>query len=201
MFTILKGTIDLSKKRAFYDTDCLSSFLLTDNWSILESLFDEIVIPYAVYEELTAKGSPYKIVDNLEFLIGKKFIKINDIDINSVEHRWYDDIRIEYQMNRRFPIGEGELQALALAIPNGGILASNNLSDIAYFVKKYRLPLLTSAYILALSCDKGHLTYEEAKFAWKQMNNKGLRMPGSFDNYYEGQYRKDLKQYGKRLGL
>ena len=191
----------MSKKSAFYDTDCLSSFLLTDNWSILESLFDEIVIPYAVYEELTAKGSPYKIVDNLEFLIGKKFIKINDIDINSVEHRWYDDIRIEYQMNRRFPIGEGELQALALAIPNGGILASNNLSDIAYFVKKYRLPLLTSAYILALSCDKGYLTYEEAKFAWKQMNNKGLRMPGSFDNYYEGQYRKDLKQYGKRLGL
>ena len=104
-------------------------------------------------------------------------------------------------MNRGFPIGEGELQALALAIPNGGILASNNLSDIAYFVEKYRLPLLTSAYILALSCDKGHLTYEEAKFAWKQMNHKGLRMPGSFDNYYEGQYRKDLKQYGKRLGL
>ena len=84
----------------------------------MESLFDEIVIPYAVYEELTAKGSPYKIVDNLEFLRNKKFIKINDIDINSIEHQWYDDIRIEYQMNRGFPIGEGELQALALAIPN-----------------------------------------------------------------------------------
>ena len=191
----------MSKKSAFYDTDCLSSFLLTDNWSILESLFDEIVIPYAVYEELTAKGSPYKIVDNLEFLIGKKFIKINDIDINSVEHRWYDDIRIEYQMNRRFPIGEGELQALALAIPNGGILASNNLSDIKYFVDKYRLPLLTSAYMIADSVDKGQISYEEAELTWKQMQRNRILMPGSFEDYYQGQYLKDFKEYGKRLGF
>ena len=198
---ILRGTIDLPKKTAYYDTDCLSSFLYTDNWPILESLFDEIVIPDAVYDELTAKGTPFQIVDNLEFLIGKKFVKISDIDINSIEHRWYDDIRIEYQMNRGFPIGEGELQAMALAIPNGGILASNNLSDIAYFVKKYNLPLLTSAYIIAASVDKGHLSYEEGEFAWMQMEDKKQRMPGSFEYYYEGQYRKDLKQYGNRLGL
>jgi len=56
----------------------------------------------------------------------KKFIRVHDIDINSAEHRWYDEIRVEYQMNRGFPIGEGEAQAMALAIPNGGILASNN---------------------------------------------------------------------------
>lgn len=191
----------MSKKSAFYDTDCLSSFLLTDNWSILESLFDEIVIPEAVYDELTAPGTPYPIVDNLKFLLNKRFIKRNDIDINSIEHQWYDEIRIEYQMNRGFPIGEGELQALALAIPNGGILASNNLSDIAYFVKKYRLPLLTSAYIIAASVDKGHLSYEEGELVWKQMEAKDQYMPGSFEQYYEVQYRKDFKQYGKRLGL
>ena len=104
-------------------------------------------------------------------------------------------------MNRGFPIGEGELQALALAIPNGGILASNNLSDIAYFVKKYRLPLLTSAYIIAVSVDKGHLSYEEGELVWKQMENEDQYMPGSFEQYYEVQYRKDFKQYGKMLGL
>ena len=131
----------------------------------------------------------------------KKFIRVHDIDINSAEHQWYDEIRVEYQMNRGFPIGEGEAQAMALAIPKGGILASNNLSDIKYFVDKYRLPLLTSAYMLAASVDNGQISYEEAELTWQQMEDNKILMPGSFEDYYQGQYLKDFKEYGKRLGL
>lgn len=191
----------MTKRKVFGDTDCLSSFLLTNNWSILECHFDEIVIPHAVDAELNAKASPVEIVENLKYLKEKNFIRMHDIDMKSSEHQWYDEIRAEYHMNRGFPIGEGEAQVMALAIPNDGILASNNLSDIKYFVDKYNLPLLTSAYIIAASVDKGYISYEDAELIWKQMESKRIRMPGSFEYYYEGQYRKDLKEYGKRLGL
>ena len=191
----------MTKKKVFGDTDCLSSFLLLDEVSLLESLLDEVVIPKAVYQELRADRTPPQIVKNLEHLKEKKFIRVHDIDINSAEHRWYDEIRVEYQMNRGFPIGEGEAQAMALAIPNGGILASNNLSDIKYFVDKYRLPLLTSAYMIADSVDKGQISYEEAELTWQQMERNRILMPGSFEDYYQGQYLKDFKEYGKRLGL
>jgi hypothetical protein len=137
----------------------------------------------------------------LEHLKEKKFIRVHDMDVHSAEYQWYDEIRIEYQMNRGFPIGEGEAQAMALAIPNGGILASNNLSDIKYFVDKFRLPLLTSAYMIADSVDKGQISYEEAELTWQQMQRNRILMPGSFEDYYQGQYLKDFKEYGKRLGF
>ena len=191
----------MTKKKVFGDTDCLSSFLFLDEFTLLESLLDGIVIPDAVYQELTANGTPPQIVNNLELLMEKKFIKVQDIDLRSSEHQWYDEIRAEYHMNKGFPIGEGEAQAMALAIPNGGILASNNLSDIKYFVDKYRLPLLTSAYMIADSVDKGQISYEEAELTWQQMERNRILMPGSFEDYYQGQYLKDFKEYGKRLGF
>ena len=193
--------MDLTKRKVYGDTDCLSSFLLLDEVSLLESILDEVVIPEAVDQELRADRAPPQIVKNLEHLKEKKFIRVHDIDINSAEHRWYDEIRVEYQMNRGFPIGEGEAQAMALAIPNGGILASNNLSDIQYFVDKFRLPLLTSAYMIADSVDKGQISYEEAELTWQQMQRNRILMPGSFEDYYQGQYLKDFKEYGKRLGF
>ena len=191
----------MTKRKVYGDTDCLSSFLLLDEVSLLESILDEIVIPKAVDQELRANGAPPQIVTNLDNLKEKKFIRVHDIDINSAEHQWYDEIRVEYQMNRGFPIGEGEAQAMALAIPNGGILASNNLSDIKYFVDKYRLPLLTSAYMRADSVDKGQISYEEAELTWQQMERNRILMPGSFEDYYQGQYIRDFKEYGKRLGF
>ena len=193
--------MDLTKRKVYGDTDCLSSFLLLDEVSLLESILDGIVIPEAVYQELRANGTPLQIVKNLENLKEKKFIRVHDMDVHSAEYQWYDEIRIEYQMNRGFPIGEGEAQAMALAISNGGILASNNLSDIKYFVDKYRLPLLTSAYMIADSVDKGQISYEEAELTWQQMERNRILMPGSFEDYYQGQYLKDFKEYGKRLGF
>jgi len=40
-------------KPTFYDTDCLSCFIVIDDTSILEEQFECIYLPYEVYEELT----------------------------------------------------------------------------------------------------------------------------------------------------
>ena len=64
--------MDLTKRKVYGDTDCLSSFLLLDEVSLLESILDGIVIPEAVYQELRANGTPLQIVKNLENLKEKK---------------------------------------------------------------------------------------------------------------------------------
>ncbi len=191
----------MTKRKVYGDTDCLSSFLWLDEVSLLESLLDGVVIPQAVDQELKAKGTPLQVVENLERLKEKKFIRVYNIDLHSAEHRWYDEIRAEYLMNRGYPIGHGEAQAMAFAIENGGILASNNLSDIKYFVDKFRLPLLTSAYMIATAVNKDYISYEDAESTWQQMDINGNYLPGSFEDYYQGQYIRDFKEYGKRLGF
>ena len=58
----------MTKRKVYGDTDCLSSFLLLDEVSLLESILDEIVIPEAVDQELRAVRAPPQIVKNLEHL-------------------------------------------------------------------------------------------------------------------------------------
>ena len=72
----------MTKRKVYGDTDCLSSFLLLDEVSLLESLLDEVVIPKAVYQELRANGTPLQIVENLEHLKNKKFIRVHDMDVH-----------------------------------------------------------------------------------------------------------------------
>mgnify|MGYP003297571209 CR=1 FL=1 len=141
------------KKQVFYDTDCLSSFLDINDWSILKSLFDEIIIPLAVYNEFFALGTPPHIIDNLNILVDEKFVKVQELNPFSDDIDNYLDICNEYELNNQIPIGEGEAQAMALVISNNGILASNNFRDIKYFVDKYKMPLLTSAYMISIAFD------------------------------------------------
>lgn len=119
------------KKQTFYDSDCLSSFLIIDKGTILKKLFKEIKLPKQVYEELTYKGAPENIKTNLKKLINENFIKIIDIDIGTTEYMNYKNL-IDGNLNKK--IGKGEASAISLAIQNEGILASNNFKDIKYYV-------------------------------------------------------------------
>ena len=190
----------MTRKQVFYDTDCLSSFLGIDDWSILEFFFDEIIIPFGVYDELTSKSMPKYMLQNLQELVDKKFVKIEDIDPFSMDYEIYRDICEEYERKNIVSLGQGEAEAMALVISNDGILASNNFSDIKYFVDKYELCLLSSAYMIAYSVDKEFISKNKAKSIWKEMCKNGIRMPApNFHNYYRGKYIEDYEDFGKRL--
>ena len=200
MFITLRRITVLIKKQVFYDTDCLSSFLDINDWSILKSLFDEIIIPLAVYNEFFALGTPPHIIDNLNILVDEKFVKVQELNPFSDDIDNYLDICNEYELNNQIPIGEGEAQAMALVISNNGILASNNFRDIKYFVDKYKMPLLTSAYMISIAFDKGFISEEKAEDIWNQMWNKKVTLPEpNFRKYYEGKYKSDQKDFGKRV--
>ena len=185
------------EKQTFYDSDCLSSFLIIDEGSILKKLFKEIMLPKQVYEELIYEGTPENIKINLKNLIEENFVKIIDIDIGTVEYMNYKNL-INGNLNKK--IGKGEASAISLAIQNKGILASNNFKDIKYYVDTYELPLLTTAYILGLLVDKKFIKKEKANSMWTEMLKYKRKLPNSsFNEYYEKKYEKDYTDYGKRI--
>ena len=193
----------LTKKQIFYDTDCLSSFLEINDWSILEHLFDEIFIPNAVYEEFNSLPSSSHIIKNLKSLIDTNFVKIDDISPFSNIYDVYRDIKKEYKLlNGKF-LGEGEAEAMALVVSREGILASNNFTDIKHFVDEYQMPLLTSAYMICISVDNGFISKGKASDMWNQMWENRVTLPKSTfeEYYYGGKYKSDYNDFGKRVNF
>lgn len=193
----------MTRKQIFYDTDCLSSFLGISDWSILKHLFDEIIIPKEVCNEFMSLPSSSHITQNLQILIDSNFVKVEDISPFSNTYDIYRDLKKEFEQNHSKLLGDGEAEAMALAVSNDGILASNNFSDIKYYVDKYEMPLLTSAYMICISVDDGFISMEKASDIWNQMLENKITLPKTtFEEYYHnGQYESDYNDFGKRVNF
>lgn len=166
-------------KKIFYDTDCLSCFISINDVSVLKELFDKVIIPYEVYEEFRKVQPLKKRVDKL---IGEKFIEVIDFDTNSNVYKLYAKLHRGYLFDKE--IGKGEAAALALAIENNGIIASNNTQDIKKVVKKYDLTRIKTGDILVKAYHKKIITESEGNKLWKQMlNQKRYLTEDSFTKY------------------
>ena len=155
----------------FFDTDCISSFLWVDHENILIKLFPKrIILPKQVYDELS-----YPNVNRIKGLKSQvdKMIKHNDALINTIEvgtktYNLYLKLTTQPDSYHKI-IGKGEASAIALAKENQGILASNNLKDITFYVKEYKLKHLTTGYILKMAKDTGFITEPQGNIIWSNM--------------------------------
>ncbi|WP_409199404.1 hypothetical protein [Methanobrevibacter sp. DSM 116169] len=161
-------------KPIFYDTDCLSCFLIIGETFILESLFSKIILPIQSYREISNDSSPYIIKKNLEFLEKKGFIEIRNISSESEEYKRYI-LFTEGRWGRK-KIGEGEASAISLAIENNGIVASNNLKDVKSYADEYNFPILTTAIILSKAVDKRIISENKANDMWEKMLKRNRRL-------------------------
>lgn len=82
-------------KPAFYDTDCLSCFIVINDTSILEELFDCIYLPYEVYDEFN-RPNTQNLKNRVDKLIEKAFVKILDFDTDSEEYFHFMELSSEY---------------------------------------------------------------------------------------------------------
>ena len=87
-------------------------------------------------------------------------------------------------------IGRGEAASLALAKSENGIVASNNLKDIAQYITEYQLSHKTTGDILTEALDSGFITEQEGNTLWANMLKKRRKLgANSFTEY--------LKQLGR----
>ncbi len=84
------------------------------------------------------------------------------------------------------PIGKGEAAALALAKMYEGIVASNNIKDILYYVEKWAPDYITSAEILVEAKRLSLIDECDGSKIWLDMLAKKRSLPAdSFTEYIE----------------
>lgn len=187
-------------KIIFYDADFLICFLTIGKTSILKKAFNEIIVPMQVFKELTRKKSPKIVKETIIDLRDSGFVKVPVIKSNSRVNIAYRAIKNGYWHEDFKKLGKGESAALAFAIEEEGVIASNNFDDIMGYVDKYELPLLTTSYFLALAFDEGIIDHDEAIDLYDRMIEEARKMPcNSFEEYYNSLYKKDTENFGFRL--
>ncbi len=124
-------------KIIFFDTDCISSFLWTKSTNLLKYCFGRnMIIPVQVYEELSVV-IPLK--ERIDELINDGFVVVEDIP-NEMEYiSLYLNLTSMHSSTKLPLIGKGEAASILLTKRYNGVLASNNLRDVLYYVKLYKL--------------------------------------------------------------
>lgn len=169
----------------YFDTDCISSFLWVHREDILLTLFkDRIIIPKQVFNELSSPKVPH-IGKKVNDLLTNNDIAVKEIVLNTSEYYCYQELTNPTQKGLKI-IGNGEAAVLSLVKVNGGIVASNNLKDIAIYVKKFNLNHTTTADILVQSFKSKLIDESDGNLIWQKMVLKKRKLPAaSFSNYYK----------------
>ena len=147
----------------FFDTDCISAFLWVKNESLLEKMYSgKIIIPKDVYDELNK-------------LIAIGSAKIMLMDIMTEEYDLYRKLTTISENNHKI-IGKGEAASISLAKKYDGILGSNNLRDIQYYVDKFSLKHITTGDILVKAYEDNLITEDQGNIIWSDMLSKRRRI-------------------------
>lgn len=157
-------------KPTFYDTDCLSCFIVIDDTSILEKQFECIYLPYEVYEEFD-RPHIQKLKNRVDNLIENGFVKVIKFDTNTEDYLLFMELSSDYFSDK--PIGKGEAAVIVHAKKNNGIVASNNTKDVMPYVDKYSLKRISTGDILVMALEKGLITEKEGNVIWSKMLKRG----------------------------
>lgn len=172
-------------KKLFFDTDCFSSFLWVNQEHLLLRLYPgRIIIPNEVSAELSNPCIPH-IKRKMNYMSSLGQLEKKQIVNGSEESKLFYDMVTNPDKNV-VPIGKGEAAALALAKVYKGVVASNNIKDICYYVGKWDLDFITSAEILVEAKCMSLIDECEGNKIWLDMLAKKRSLPAdSFTEYIE----------------
>ena len=124
--------------KTIYDIDCLLYFLKIGRTDLLEARFNKIIISNKVFNSLNNPSISDSIKDNLNSLVEKGFVKVEEISFNTETFDIYYEIKNDHKNQ---VLGDGEASSIAIAIKNNGIIAYNNPNAIKdYLEKKFTQP-------------------------------------------------------------
>ncbi len=169
----------------FFDTDCISSFLWVDRTDTLLSLYAKrIILPEQVLDELSNPSISH-LPSKVNQLLSQDEIRKAEILVGTEEFKLYYILTIDPQSGQK-RMGKGEASAIALAKVRKGMLASNNLKDIQYYIQLFHLKNLTTPMILHTALLKGLIDESEGNTLWAQMIKKRRKLPNAtFTDYLE----------------
>lgn len=155
----------------FFDTDCISAFLWVDNESILSKLFPgRIIIPKEVYDELSHPGvnRVKGLKAQVDLMLRAGDATIETIAVSTATYELYRKLTSHPDAGHKI-IGKGEAASISLAKEKQGIVASNNLRDIAGYITEYGLSHLTTGDIMKMAFDAGYIDESQGNTIWANM--------------------------------
>ncbi len=159
----------------FFDNDCLSAFLWVGYENLLVKLYPgRIMIPGHVYIELSSPGVDH-LRKRVDLLLSSGDAVQKSIETATKEYIIYRKLTSAPDAGHKI-IGKGEAAAISLAKCNDGILASNNLKDIADYVKCYGLKHLTTGDILKEALERSFISEAEGNLIWSKMLAKRRKL-------------------------
>jgi hypothetical protein len=167
----------------FFDSDCISAFLWVNEQNLLTLLYPgRIVIPKPAYDEMSFPTTPH-LKQRIDLLIANKQATIEAINIDSETYTLYRKLTTSNNEGYKI-IGPGEAASIAMAKTQNGIVASNNLRDIGYYIDKFKLKHITTGDILVEAMEKGFITENDGNTIWKSMLSKRRKLGApSFTEY------------------
>lgn len=139
----------------------------------------KIVIPGHVYAELSSPGVEH-LKRGIDALLASGSAAQKSIELNTQAYTIYRKLTSAPGYGHKI-IGKGEAAAIALAKCNDGILASNNLKDIADYVRRYGLKHLTTGDILKEALERGFIDEVKGNSIWSKMLVKRRKL--GFDTF------------------
>ena len=166
----------------YFDSDCLSAFLWVRNENLLAQLYKQIIIPRQVYQELSFPGIAH-LKRRIDTLIENQQANIAEILVGSKEYDLYYELTVNPKAGH-LVIGKGEAAAISLAKEYGGVVASNNLRDIEYYIREFDLKHTTTADILVEALHRRLITEEQGNRLWAAMLAKRRQLgAATFSTY------------------
>jgi len=167
----------------FFDNDCISSFLWVKAEHILISLFSgNMIIPQQAYDELSNPYTPH-LKTRADIMINNGDASVQSLLTGSPEFSLYLKLTSKPDKGQRI-IGRGEASVIALALKFGGIIASNNLSDVKSYAQEYNLEHITTGDIMIKAHDISLITEAEGNNLWSAMQAKKRKIgSASFTEY------------------
>ena len=154
--------------RLFFDTDCISSFMWSDEGCLLTQLYPgRIIIPEMVHQELSRVRQP-QFVKRINSLLDSGEATLMDIEVGSPSFSLYRRMTTNPEPGHS-AIGKGEASALALAHEHNGIIASNNFRDIRQYVHDLKLNYLSTGDIMVEAYEQGLISLDKANDIWRIM--------------------------------
>lgn len=161
-------------KLIFFDTDCLSSFLLVNRRFLLTNMYKgRIIVPVATYNEIFSKPPFLFLISEFKKFVIEAEVEIRDINNDTEESKLY----FELTQNSPFTIGKGEAAAIVLARQLNGILASNNYADVSRFVKKFNLDHISTDLILMEALQRELIDEKIGNSIWRDILTRGTKLP------------------------
>ncbi|MDR2569503.1 MAG: hypothetical protein LBD23_04275 [Oscillospiraceae bacterium] len=167
----------------YFDTDCLSAFLWVKAEHLLVSLYSgNIIVPQQVYNELSNPHTPH-LKERLNVMIDNNDVLLKTISTNTPEFNLYMKLTNRPEKGRSI-IGRGEAAVIALASASSGIIASNNLKDVASYTLELGLRHITTGDIILRAHETSLITENDGNIIWSAMLAKKRKIgAGSFTDY------------------